>query len=52
MVRINNKKSPSTYRRALIHQRERNSQRVFEGETGRLKNSSRLDDWDMDRISA
>lgn len=44
MVRINKKKSPSTRRRALIRQRERNSQRVFEGETGRLKNGPRLGD--------
>ena len=52
MVRVNNKKSPSTRRRALIRQRERNSQRVFEGEMGRLKNDPRLDDWYMERISA
>jgi hypothetical protein len=45
MVRVNNKKSPSTRRRALIRQKERNSQRVFEGETGRLKNGPRLGDW-------
>ena len=45
MVRVNKKKSPSTRRRALIRQRERNSQRVFEGETGRLKNGPRLGDW-------
>ena len=45
MVRVNNKKSPSIRRRALIRQRERNSERVFEGETGRLKNGSRLGDW-------
>ena len=52
MVRINNKKSSSTCCRALIRQREHNSQRVFEGKTGRLKNGPRLGDWDMDRISA
>ena len=44
MVRINKKKSLSTRHRALIRQRERNSQRVFEDKTGRLKNGPRLGD--------
>ena len=44
MVRVNKKKSASTRRRALVHQRNYHSERVSQGETGILKNTTRHDD--------
>ena len=44
MVRVNKKKSASTRRRALVRQRNYHSERVSQGETGVLKNTTRHDD--------